>query len=276
MTWLIDAAVALSGGRADTCATHELHTSRLVDVDLAAHPLDDCPRTEGVGWTMHVFDWETYAGTEGYCTGDQEVSKAIATQGVWEPFISALACQLLDTEGPRVVVDFGANVGWYSMLAAGFGCSVLAVDADPLNCLALRNSLKFMEAAGWAPTDVAIVRGWIGPDTPALSGVDAPPVRLAKLDIEGAEGEGVRVLRWLIGMHSIDYVVAEVSPVFGSVDWVDWMRRAGYHPFRIPDKGYPLREFEADPLAATIDWCPMEVHTIDGQADVLFVREDLL
>lgn len=53
---------------------------------------------------------------------------------------------------PPVVVDLGANLGAFSLLAASYGCRVIAVEADPTLVSALRQNLA---ANPWA--DVTVV-----------------------------------------------------------------------------------------------------------------------
>src|SRR5690606_25922985 len=75
-----------------------------------------------------TIEFAIHTGTDQFISGD------IARDGVWEPFESEVfscLCQPGDT-----VLDLGANIGWYSVLAAGLvgsdGC-VLAFEPDKSN-----------------------------------------------------------------------------------------------------------------------------------------------
>jgi hypothetical protein len=234
-----------------------------VDASLT-HDVPDWPTAE-LGWRQPIYLGESVPGT--FCPSDQDVSRSIAQHGCWEAFGTLLAAQLLRWV-PSTVVDVGANVGWYSNLAGSFGHDVLAIDCDAENIVAVE--------AGWWANDwqgrLATCHGWIGPESPQ---VDPHPIRLLKIDIEGAEQWALGVFARSLGAGLVDFVLAEVSPVMGEVGWVEDLIGIGYRAYRLPEKGYDVRAFEADPLAATIDWGPLAMHDITHQADVLFVREGL-
>src|SRR5689334_11771369 len=69
-----------------------------------------------------------------HADSDQFISLDIARDGVWEPFetrIFSCMCRPGDT-----VLDLGANIGWYSVLAAkilGGAGHVLAFEPDATN-----------------------------------------------------------------------------------------------------------------------------------------------
>lgn len=75
-----------------------------------------------------TFEFAIHTGTDQFISGD------IARSGVWEPFESKVfscLCQAGDT-----VLDLGANIGWYSVLAArlvGSDGGVFAFEPDPRN-----------------------------------------------------------------------------------------------------------------------------------------------
>jgi FkbM family methyltransferase len=65
---------------------------------------------------------------------DQYVSRQIREQGIWEPYETSLVLSLLE-EG-SVFVDVGANIGYFTVLAAslvGPGGAVFAFEPDPAN-----------------------------------------------------------------------------------------------------------------------------------------------
>lgn len=65
---------------------------------------------------------------------DQHVSRRLREQGIWEPFETSLLLQLLAPGD--VFVDVGANIGYFSVLAAslvGEAGAVFAFEPDPRN-----------------------------------------------------------------------------------------------------------------------------------------------
>eukprot|EP00936_MAST-01D_sp_MAST-1D-sp1_P001686 g1686.t1 len=85
------------------------------------------------------------------------ISKSLIESGVWEPAISRRILERLqlglnaesDGEGDRtkrVFVDVGANIGWFSLLAAAHGHEVLALEPMEFNLELLRASAAALEA----------------------------------------------------------------------------------------------------------------------------------
>jgi FkbM family methyltransferase len=72
---------------------------------------------------------------------DQFVSRRLREEGVWEPYETSLLLSFL--QPGDVFVDVGANIGYFSILAAsvvGTSGAVFAFEPDPDNCRLLRAS----------------------------------------------------------------------------------------------------------------------------------------
>jgi len=72
---------------------------------------------------------------------DRHVSRRLREEGIWEPFETALFQAILEPGG--TCVDVGANIGYFSVLAAalvGDAGRVFAFEPDPANCALLRHN----------------------------------------------------------------------------------------------------------------------------------------
>ncbi|HEX4604466.1 MAG TPA: FkbM family methyltransferase [Candidatus Angelobacter sp.] len=110
------------------------------------------------------------------------------------------------------VLDVGANIGLYTLLAAKRGARVFSVEADPCNAALLRHHVEingfseqvtiFEMAATEHACEVSLFRHAYNPGESniienghlackiagdALDALDLPPIDLCKMDIEGAE-----------------------------------------------------------------------------------------
>jgi FkbM family methyltransferase len=121
-----------------------------------------------------------------------------------------LFCSLL--KPGCTVLDVGAHIGFYTLLAAKRGAQVFSVEADPANAALLRHHVKingfddrvsvFEMAATECTRDVPLYRhaynqgesNIIEHGRPAgvvagktIDSLDLPPIEICKMDIEGAE-----------------------------------------------------------------------------------------
>jgi FkbM family methyltransferase len=89
-----------------------------------------------------------------HAAGDQHISTTLARTGKWEPFTTRILAALV--RPGDVVVDVGANIGWYSAVLGrlvGAGGTVIAVEPDPRNLELLRRNMagvaaRYLEFAG--------------------------------------------------------------------------------------------------------------------------------
>lgn len=223
---------------------HATHEALWIEVALGGptvyHDYPPVPERLARRFGMWVFDWRSYHREPGpYCPASGIHSQAIAETGIWEPPETVMALMVMDSApvGSRVV-DMGCAVGWYSLLAASYGMDVLAWDGD---AEALRLLRRSAEDNGW---DIRTRGDRI---TPATEPMAPAPCRLAKLDLEGAELDGVRVLWPSIRAGLVDHILIEVSPVFAGYypGLVRALVTAGYRAYLIPDKRtppYPLED----------------------------------
>lgn len=191
----------------------------------------------------------------------QLIDRAIYCQGEWEPLETALFARVLRT-GDQVA-DVGANIGWFSLLAArlvGPGGRVHSIEANcdtfdflqanlALNacsnvtarCLAVGEEAGLARIAprevGNAGADgVELAAGGAG--TVPLARLDQllkdNPLRLLKLDIEGWEAKALRGAEGLLRRREAPDLVFEFTPEFLSAaddeprDLVAWLAGLGY------------------------------------------------
>jgi FkbM family methyltransferase len=79
-----------------------------------------------------------------HAEGDEFVSTAIATNGVWEPFESEIIFRYLAAHcaPDALFVDCGANLGWYSVGAGLLGIPTLSCEPMPANAALLRENVR--------------------------------------------------------------------------------------------------------------------------------------
>ncbi|MBK9711206.1 MAG: FkbM family methyltransferase [Kouleothrix sp.] len=168
---------------------------------------------------------------------DWAVGARIAVKRSYEPHVSRAIDALL--RPGMVVVDVGANIGYYTLLAAtrvGPAGKVIAFEPGESSCDLLRMSLRanrldnvqlhayaVADAAGTVGFGMDDSNGRISRDDPLRSPYqvpavaldsflkDEPRVDLIKMDIEGAEGRALRGMRDLVRRHR-PTIFSELSP----------------------------------------------------------------
>jgi Met-10+ like-protein len=217
---------------------HDTHKTRSVSVDLAsAHGYRDqppIPRRLARSFDMFIWDTDRYPVDGGpYCPAHDAVSETIVSHRIWEPAETIMT--LLVCETPGMVLDFGAQIGWFTLLAASCGRSVVAWEADP-DCARLvkRNA----DLNNWAGL-VTVLNHRISLDSEVIN---VPGhVRFAKVDVEGAEDQVTRILWPAIQAGQVDHMLIEVSPVFAGYypELVADIIQAGYCAYLMPAKSRP-------------------------------------
>lgn len=221
---------------------HEHHT-REVTIDLTQpHGYADLGRiprrlADQIGrFPLVIWDPDRHPVDGGpYCPAHDAVSETIVSHRIWEPRETALVLDVLEQpdEHPGAFCDFGAQLGWYSTLAGQLGRTVYAWEADPANRALLDLNLDATAEHAWRlgkrVTAESILPG------------DLRHVRLAKLDLEGAERDAIRLLWPLIEHDLVDHLLVECSPVFEPYypDMLDDLIAAGFAAYRLPPKRQP-------------------------------------
>jgi hypothetical protein len=215
-----------------------------------------------------------------FCEGDDDVSFTIYTQGVWEPFQTLLFLDVL-SRGDRsnLVLDYGANMGWYSVLSGLSGYATLAFEGNMqiyqlLGSNIIRNNL----------TNVFTCGTIIDEATPKFS-AEYEEVEFMKCDIEGAEIYAVNMCDELFKARKVKYAQLEISPCFNDTypDLVERIAECGYFVYIIPKKGDErAEEFGQQPLETLKKYYQLnaegrrEFVKSVSQDDFIFIRSDLV
>ncbi len=229
-------------------------------------------RTRLVG-LQHRFTVDTEYGR---FTGDSSdmLSRYVYYFGQWEPEVSRLIKQRL--RPGRTFVDVGANIGWYTLLAAntvGSTGRVVAIEASPTNFLRLQENVtnnrlgnvRLVNEAVWSsrrllsffqgppshsgvstvvPSFAERQRCELAGQIPAcplpeiLSPEEISTLRILKIDVEGAECEVLRGLEPVLDSVPGDLeIFLELNPSEYDVDdLLRPIRRRGFRPWIIPNQ----------------------------------------
>jgi FkbM family methyltransferase len=252
-----------------------------------------------------AFESETQFGFRIAGTTRDLIQRHLYVFGVWEPDATAAIRPYLRTGS--TVVDVGANVGYFSLLAAtavGPGGAVHAVEALPSTVDLLRRNLALNGTAnvvvhpvavGDRPGEVEMFKAsesFIGSSSThsgevsegrvprvtlddLLAGVGGAEVTLLKIDVEGDEESVLRGATRLLGqMRPSSAALVELAPpeetggTAGGESVVRLMSDFGFTPFVIRN------EYSARSYADTRVGAPRPLtETPTGWTDGLFVKQ---
>lgn len=186
---------------------------------------------------------------------EDAIGRSIYQKGVYEEELTDLLLEL-PLRGGDVVLDVGANIGWFSLLLdrrAPDGVSIYAFEPEPLNFGLLSENLELNGAGGVVPIQKAVsdeegrrslfvypdknrgrhslapipgAAGSVEVPTTTLDrvwrdrGLDGRSVRLLKIDVEGFECAVLRGASEIL--ERCELVVTEYAP--------ELLRRAGDRP----------------------------------------------
>lgn len=261
------------------CLGHATTTAR---IDLGAShrytDLTSIPSRFARKFDLEVWDTSVTPVDGGpYCPARDAVSETIQSHHIWEPAETAIMLMCFEDVRQQVFIDFGSQLGWFTTLAGLAGMATMAYEADP-DCAAL-TECNFI-ANRLNDTGIVVNQERVTPDTPALSpDWFLSSAIVVKLDIEGAEVDGVRMLQPLIDKRMIKYMLIEVSPVFNDSyeGLINGLVDDGFVPYMLPPKRQPPVQINqlSDLVSYELPHEPRDIaRYIDGlhQADVFFVH----
>lgn len=264
-------------------AGHKDHDTLRIDLQLGGkhHGILDVasiPERFARKLKFEVYNFRKYFGFKGFCYGQDVTSGSIYTQGIWEASETLLMLEILEKGNKdNLVLDFGSQVGWYSVLAALSGHKVFSFEAIGENIdLMMRNAYLNDVADGV----ITPILGWIDETTyPFLT---IKNVEFFKSDIEGSDKESVRMCDHLFRDRRVNYALIEISPCFNDSypELVKKVADYGYGVYRIPDKGSKyLAEFENAALDTAKKYCQIPYEKIEetvksiSQENWLFIKQ---
>jgi len=156
---------------------------------------------------MWVYDWKQYAGYDGYCTGQDDVSRTLADSGNWGVRETALIESILVNGDKGIMLDFGSHIGWYTIMAAKLGYTVHAFEADSENIELMERNMAMQEFDG----NIIVHEGWVDKDTPRQR---FDNVELMKSDLEGNDRYAVQTVALDLADHKVKHIWIEMSPIF--------------------------------------------------------------
>lgn len=270
----------------DKC--HESHQTKLISLVLDGQPkISDVPEIHPRlhrHLDMEVYDWSEYFKTEfnnevvpkyeGYCPAQDVVSYALDRQGIWEGYETCAVLDMLSERPEGIVVDVGAHLGYYSLLAGTGGFEVLAFETEPDNLAILERNVNLN-----CPNKVTIVDQWVDAKAPKID----MDIHLFKCDIEGNEKHAVKMAEKLFRTKRIKYALLEISPCFNdSYPYlVEKICNYGYKVYQIPGKGWEhTQDYSEQPLATLKKYCEIPKEGRRGyvaslhQENFVFIKEE--
>jgi hypothetical protein len=184
---------------------------------------------------FEVYNWDTYKDQPGvYCPGQDDVSRTIIETKGWARDETKIISALL-RKGPKktgLVLDFGAHIGWYSIMAAKMGYDVGAFEAVWEHQVLLDHNIENADVR----EKVIVQSGWIDKDNCKTIKLQKPykEVYFCKIDLEGNEQYAIKMIEDLLKQKKIRYLFMEVSPVFNKSypNLVNKIIRYGYDAYK--------------------------------------------
>lgn len=258
---------------------HASHLKKRIRINLRGRSpvrgFPTLPPELGCDFDLIIFDWERYTNADDYCPGRDDFHLSVDGVRTWEGFETYIMLKIL-AYGSGRVLDFGSNVGWYSILAATCGYNVTAYDCveehlEMLNEGARLNGLGDMIETRHETFDE---------HTKPFHFTEE--IKFIKIDVEGEERSVIRYCEMLIKERMVEYLLMEISPCFNDSypRLVRWIVDCGYAVCQVPGKLEPRERqlFESSPwdyiLNSIIQPCDIEkeIESIN-QANWLMIRK---
>lgn len=203
----------------------------------AGHEKHDTKTVEAQGLKYQVYDWEKYFNKDGspkwpqaYCSGQDIISQSIDKFGVWEPDETKLFHRLLSEHSSGIVVDIGSQIGYFSILSASKGRSVIGLDSNKENIALAQQSAHLNGLSD----RVEFHHTFVSKDS-FFSLNEKDDIHILKCDIEGNERYAVEMMKRCFEVGRIKYAIIEISPVFNDSypELVERIANWGYNVYQV-------------------------------------------
>ena len=182
---------------------------------------------------------------------DQYISEEIAGNGIWESLETTIILRLL--QPGELLVDCGANIGWYSMMAAAMGAQVMAFEPEPGNLALLKANIGANSLDGFVEIHGMALGRRAGTSTLQLSSFNQGDHRVSALPVGETVTIGVEVLDDKLGSRTptvikLDTQGSEVAILRGAAATLSGERVGDislvieYWPYGLQDCGASAEE----------------------------------
>ena len=231
------------------------------------------------------------------------ISNGIISNGVWESTMTKIICDILDKE-KGIIIDVGANIGYYSFISAIKGHKVHSFEPLPYNISLLKlttelnnldiiiNSFALSDKKHiinliYDPTNLGFTRVGEGSivtrvDCDTLDNYvcvnDITDILILKVDIEGHEKQFVEGSIKIIKDRIAKYIFMELGPDLSGhencINILNLFKDNGYNIYDIENSMFSGRDDVLD-LEKCIVTNIVETVNKRGQTDIVFVRKQL-
>lgn len=205
-------------------------------------------------FVMDVYDYNEYKGYKGFCLGKDKTSEHVHLKGVYEKPVTALVQDILERGNKRnLVLDFGAHIGWYSVIAALYGYHVAAIEGDRQNIEMLIKNATYNKLE----KKLILNHTFIDELSPAVELTTKQNIQLMKADIHGYEYVAFEMCRNLFEQKRVNYAILKMSFTQDqAVSFIEDVIETGYSVYLIPPNTND--EYEANPLKYTQTHCKLD------------------
>jgi FkbM family methyltransferase len=201
---------------------------------------------------LFYYRWSSYGNMMYYDANDKIITQSLLRYGSWEGTETRKFKSILRRD--MTVLDLGANIGWYTLIACrkvGEKGKVFAFEPDPTNCFLLRKNVKINNYSNVVVEQKAVLdesrrvnlfldqdnrgdhrifdssdgRSWITVDGVSLDDYfrdERKQIDVIKMDIQGAEMLALLGMDKLIRSNDELMIFLEFSPFL--------MERTGFSP----------------------------------------------